>query len=128
MHRLAEKCNALEKCSIKAESGSMFRGNITTDTFEAKVTGGASVKIIGNTETAIVFCNNGSLLGGKFMSKKSNVKTINASTAFIYTSTSITANTDNSSSITYFGEPADVYLGENTYSIKRDNLKLALNN
>lgn len=124
----AGEAQCLNKCKIKAESGSMFRGIIKTTEFEAIVTGGASIKVTGNTNSSIVFCNSGSLLAGKFISNNANVKTINASTAFINTNKSITANTDNSSSITYFGEPADVNLGENTYSIKRDNLKLALNN
>lgn len=119
------QCKA--KCSVKAESGSSFRGNLTAADFETNVTGGATVKIIGNTGTLIVFCNNGSLQAGKLMSEKSDIKAINASTAFVNVSKSIKAYTDDSSTITYYGEPIDVNLGDNSYAIKRDNLKLALN-
>lgn len=114
-------------CKVKAESGSSFRGNLTATTFETNVTGGASVKIIGNAGTSLVFCNNGSLQAGSFMSEKSEIKTINASTAFVNVSKSIKAHTDDSSTITYYGAPIDVNLGDNAYAVKRDNLTLALN-
>jgi hypothetical protein len=116
------------KCIVRADSGSMFRGKINSETFDTKITGGASVKIIGNTDTAIVICNSGSFLAGKFVIKNADVKTSNASSAFVNATESIIANTDTTSSITYYGEPAKVNLGENSYAIKRDNLKLALNN
>ena len=120
------KCT--DKCIVKAESGAMFRGKIITDAFETKITGGASVKVIGTTNTAIVVCNSGTFLAGKFITKNADVKTSNASTAFVNSEESIKANTDTTSSITYYGEPMNVNLGENSYAIKRDNLKLALNN
>lgn len=115
------------KCTIKAESGSAFRGKLTADSFKANITGGACVKITGDTKSAIVYCNGGSFQAGKFMSQMADVKTINASTASVYASKSISANTDSSSTITYFGEPIDINLGSNSYAIKRDNVKLALN-
>lgn len=119
---------SLEKCTVKAMSGSMFRGIVKANNFNAKITGGASIKIVGYAESATVVCNSGSMLAGKFICQKAEVKTINASTAFINTMKSINASTDTSSSITYYGEPASVSLGDNAYAIKRDNLKLALNN
>ena len=117
-----------KKCTVKAESGSMFRGYITTAAFNGKAAGGATIKISGSTETISAWCNNGSLMAGKFLCQRADVKTINASTAFVNASKSISVDADNSSSITYYGEPADVNLGSNMYAIKRDNLKLALNN
>lgn len=119
---------SLEKCTVKAESGSMFRGIVKANAFSTKITGGASVKIVGYAESATIVCNNGSMLAGKFICQKAEVKTINASTAFVNTMKAINASTDTSSSITYYGEPASVSLGDNAYAIKRDNLKLALNN
>ncbi len=116
-----------KKCTIKASSGSMFRGHVVTAAFEGKASGGAAIKITGRADTSDIACNNGSLIAGKFLSSSTSVKTINASTAFVNASKSINANADNSSSITYYGEPADVTLGPNAYAIKRDNLKLALN-
>lgn len=116
-----------QKCTVKADSGSMFRGHIVTADFEGKATGGAAIKITGSAETSVIACNNGSVIAGKFLSNSTSVKTINASTAFVNAVKSIRANADNSSSITYYGEPADVNLEANTYAIKRDNLKLALN-
>lgn len=116
-----------DACSIKADSGSSFRGSIATSSFNGNITGGASIKITGNADDTMVYCNNGSFQAGKFISGRADVKTINASTAFVNASKSIKANTDDSSTITYFGDPADVNLGSNSYAVKRDNLKLALN-
>lgn len=117
-----------EKFSVKADSGSMFRGIVKANAFAARITGGASVKISGYADVASISCNNGSMLAGKFICQNAEVRTFNASTAFVNTIQSINANADASSSITYYGEPASVNLGENTYAVKRDNLKLALNN
>lgn len=119
---------SLEKCNIKADSGSMFRGIVKANDFTARITGGASVKISGYAESAMIACSSGSMLSGKFICQSTNVKAYNGSTAFVNTMKSIIASTDATSSITYYGEPANVNLGENTYSVKRDNLKLALNN
>lgn len=116
------------KCVVKAESGSMFRGLIHTPLFDGKAFGGSTIKLTGSADITNAVCNNGSLIAGKFFSQKADIKTINASTAFINAVKSINADADNSSSITYYGEPADVNLGTNMYAIKRDNLKLALNN
>jgi hypothetical protein len=121
------EANCSKKCTVKAESGSMFRGLVNTALFDGKAFGGATIKITGSADTATIVCNNGSLMAGKFLSQRADVKTINASTAFISTAKSIDADADNSSSITYYGEPTDVNLGTNMYAIKRDNLKLALN-
>lgn len=115
------------KCTIKTESGSAFRGKLTADSFKANVTGGACIKVTGDAANTIVYCNSGSFQAGKFMSQVADIKTINASTASIYASKSINANTDSSSTITYFGEPLNINLGSNSYAIKRDNVKLALN-
>lgn len=121
------EANCSESFTIKAESGSMFRGVVNTVKFNGKALGG-TIKVTGSAETSDIICNNGSLIAGKFFSQQADVKTINASTAFINAVKSITAEADNSSSITYYGEPATVNLGTNVYAIKRDNLKLALNN
>lgn len=118
-------CN--KKCTVKAESGSMFRGLINTALFDGKASGGSTIKLTGNAETTNVACNNGLLIAGKFFSQKADIRTTNSSTAFVNVVKSISADADNSSSITYYGEPTDVNLGANMYAIKRDNLKLALN-
>ncbi|MFD2601098.1 GIN domain-containing protein [Flavobacterium suzhouense] len=120
--------NSSKKCIIKAESGSMFRGIVKTVEFEGKTTSGSTIKITGNADITKVACNNGSLIAGKFLSQNADIKTTNGSTAFVNAIKSISADADNSSSITYYGEPAEVNLGNNMYAIKRDNLKLALNN
>ncbi|MHA3788085.1 GIN domain-containing protein [Flavobacterium hauense] len=121
------EANCSKKLTVKAESGSMFRGMINTAEFDGKALGG-TIKITGSAETTNVICNNGSLIAGKFFCQEAYVKTINASTAFVNAVKSISADADNSSSITYYGAPSTVNLGTNVYAIKRDNLKLALNN
>ncbi|MDV6169848.1 DUF2807 domain-containing protein [Flavobacterium sp. DG1-102-2] len=117
-----------EKCTVRASSGGVMRGIIKTEIFDTKITSGASVKITGHATASTVICNSGTFLAGRFISKNADVKATNASAAFVNSEESIIANTDNSSSITYYGEPQKVNLGENSYAVKRDNLKLALNN
>jgi hypothetical protein len=115
------------RCIVKAESGAAFRGKLTTDMFEGTTSGGASIKIIGSAKTSTVYCNGGSLMAGKFICEKANITASNAASAYVNAVQSIKAEADSSSSVTYYGEPANVNLSENTYSIKRDNYKFALN-
>lgn len=115
-----------KKCTIKAESGSMFRGHATTAFFDGTAYGGATIRIKGKADKAVIVCSNGSMIADQFIISNAEVKTVKASTAFINASKSISAEADDTSSITYYGKPL-VNLRADMYSIKRGTAKLALN-
>jgi|GEM_PF-3412616 len=112
---------------VKAASGSVFRGIVNTGKFDGDISGGATIKVTGTSNMTTVTCNSGVLQAGKLKSEKANVTAFNAASAFVNAVQSIKINTDSSSSVTYYGEPADVALSENTYSIRKDSHKFALN-
>lgn len=114
-------------CNVKVAGGAGFRGIVNTDTFKGDAIGGAFIKLAGSANTAEVFCSGGSLQAGKFMCQKADVLAKNASSAFINAATSIRASADNSSSITYYGDPVKIDIGTNAYAVKRDNYKFSLN-
>lgn len=116
-----------EKCRVRAASGSTFRSVLTATSLRADATSGASLRITGTADYATVSCIGGVLHGGKLVCQKAEVRAGNGGQAYITTTKHIKANADTSSCITYYGEPAEVDLGENTYAIKRDNHKFALN-
>jgi len=118
--------NAAGKCSIIADSGAGFRGQVNAKELTADVTAGAYARLWGGADTAKIYCSGGSLNAEKFVCKSAGVWAQKASAVSIYTSDYIKTDTDASSSITYYGNPAKTSLGVNTYAIKRDNFKLSL--
>jgi hypothetical protein len=114
-------------CTVNAASGSGFRGLIKAATFKATATGGAFIKVMGSAGLADVSCNSGSVQAGKFNCGRALVVAQNASSVCIHATDSIKADTDASSSITYYGEPGKTETGDTTYTIKRETNKLSLN-
>ncbi len=114
-------------CTINASSGSGFKGVVNAGVLKVNVVGGAFAKITGAVTFANVFCNSGSLQGGKLVCDKAEIMAQNASSVSIYATEKIKADTDTSSSITYYGSPQAAEVGENTYTIKRYTNKLSLN-
>ena len=112
---------------VKAASGAVFRGNLSTSAFEGTVSGGATIKVIGTSRETKVLCNGGVLEAGKLISEKASIIASNAGSAYVNAVKSIKVDADSSSSVTYYGEPADVALSTNTYAVKKDTHKLALN-
>lgn len=112
---------------VKAASGSVFRGNVVTTAFDGTVSGGATIKVIGTSGETNVVCNGGVLQAGKLISDKANIIASNAGSAYVNAVTSIRVNADSSSSVTYYGEPGQVDLSTNTYAVKKDSHKFALN-
>lgn len=112
---------------VKAASGSVFRGNVTTAAFGGTVSGGATIKVVGTSGNTNVVCNGGVLQAGKLISDKANIIASNAGAAYVNAVNSISVNADSSSSVTYYGEPGHVKLSANTYAIKKDSHKFALN-
>ena len=119
-------CNTA--CNIKAESGSMFRGLVTAPTLTAKADKGSTIKLSGTADASTIASNGGTILAGKFLTKTAEVRAVHGATAYVNAQEAIDADADSSSSVIYYGDPATVNLGTNSYAIKRDNLKLALNN
>lgn len=115
------------KCRVKASSGASFKSSLTAAAFEASANSGATIKLAGQTDTAEIRCSGGILQAGKLSSRKATVIASNTASVYIFASEYISAEADNSSSITYYGEPTEVVLSPNTYAVKRDNYKFALN-
>ena len=114
-------------CTVKAASGSGFRGIINTGTFNVTVLGGAYAKVMGTANLADIFCSSASVQAGRFICQKAGISAQNASAVCIQAKEFIKADTDPSSSITYYGEPERTQLGDNTYAIKKNTQKLNLN-
>lgn len=114
-------------CHIISKNGSGFRGIIHAGRFKGDVTGGGYIKISGSATDAQFFCSSGSIQAGQFICKTADVFAKNASAIAIYSETAIKIDTDASSSITYYGEPAKIDIGQNAYSIQRATQKLTLN-
>ena len=115
------------KCKVKAATGSSFRSNLTAAAFEGMANSGATIRLTGQADSAEIRCTGGILQAGKLISKRAKVIASNAASVYISASEYISAEADNSSSITYYGDPAEVVLSPNTYAVKRDNYKFALN-
>ncbi|WP_116787679.1 GIN domain-containing protein [Flavobacterium psychrotrophum] len=114
-------------CRIVSKNGSGFRGTVNAGKFKGDVTAGGYIKISGSAADAQFFCSSASIQAGQFICKSADVMAKNASAVAIYTDTAIKISTDASSSITYYGEPAQINLGDNAYSIQRATQKLTLN-
>ena len=112
---------------VKAASGAVFRGNVTTAAFDGTVSGGATIKVIGTSAETNVVCNGGVLQAGKLVSEKAAIIASNAGSAFVNAVKSIKVDADSSSSVTYYGEPEKVALSTNTFAVKKDSHKFALN-
>lgn len=115
------------KCHVDAASGGVFRSNVTTALFEGQVSSGANIKVVGHAEATDIHCDGGYLHAAKLMSATAMITASNAGSAYINVRDYINADADSSSSITFYGEPTKVDLGMNTYAIKRNNYKFALN-
>lgn len=115
------------KVVIKTESGAGFRGLVKAGVFEGYSSGGSNIKITGVANEATVYCNGGTLLGGKFVCQKASVKAVNASSAYINSTGIISADTDTTSSISYFGSPETINLAHGCSTVKRDNFTFAMN-
>lgn len=107
-------------CTIKATSGSGFRGKVIADTFKGDAVKGGYIKIMGSANSATIFCSGGSLQAGRFICQKADIIAKNAASVFINTSNAIKADTDASSAITYYGNPDKTNLGSNAFAVKRD--------
>jgi hypothetical protein len=119
--------NVMGLCTVSVASGAGFRGVVHTTQLKTSITGGGFAKITGSAASADIFCNAGALQGGKLVCKKAKIMAQNASAISIQAVEKIQANTDASSAITYYGEPRDADIGENTYAIKRQTGKQTLN-
>ncbi|OIQ16201.1 MAG: hypothetical protein BM557_10035 [Flavobacterium sp. MedPE-SWcel] len=116
---LTGNINTTKKCHVKASSGAGFKGSIITEVLNTDITGGAYVKLYGNTETANIFCSGGTLIADKFTSRNADVWARRMSSVIIYVKDSITTDVDNSSAITYYGKPNKIKLGDDTFAVRR---------
>lgn len=114
-------------CKIDAASGSGFRGIVNVATLKATVSGGAYAKIMGTAGFATILCSSGTVQAGKLMCERAEVKAQKASAVSIQAKKAIKADTDTSSSITYYGSPEEAETGEGIYAIKRYTNRMSLN-
>ncbi|NDI98295.1 hypothetical protein GWA97_04325 [Flavobacterium sp. LaA7.5] len=112
--------NTTELCTIKAASGSGFKGSIITGELKTDITGGAYVQLNGHAEKTEVFCSGGTLTAGKFTSENAKVWARRMSSVAINVKESITANTDKSSAITYYGQPDKINFGDDTFALRKN--------
>jgi hypothetical protein len=114
------KINTTEKCTVKTSSGSGFKGSIITGKLNTDVTGGAYVQLNGHAEKAEVFCSGGTLAADKFTCDNVEIRARRMSAVAINVENSIKANTDNTSAITYFGQPSNIYFGDDTFAVRKN--------
>jgi hypothetical protein len=109
---------------LNARSGSSFKGVVFTDAFTGNLRAGAGAKLTGTAKKATISTDSASTcIASTFVTDKAYVNAKGTSSVFIKVKDSIKATTDNSASITYYGEP-NVNLGEGSYAIKRFQDKL----
>jgi len=113
--------------NVKAVSGSGFRGTINAGTFKANIMSGAYAKVQGTANFANIYCSSGSLQAGKLICQSAEVTAQNASAICIQAKKFIKAETDTSSSVTYYGQPEGKQLGENSFAVKRYTNRSSLN-
>lgn len=113
------KINTTEKCTVKAYSGSGFKGSIITGKLKTDVTGSAYVQLSGHAEKASVFCSGGTLAADKFNCDNVEIWARRMSAVAINVENSIKVNTDKTSAITYYGHPDNIYFGDDTFAVRK---------
>lgn len=114
------KINTTDKCTVKASSGSGFKGSIITGELKTDVTGSAYVQLNGHAEKAEVFCSGGTLAADKFTCDNVEIRARRMSAVAINVENSIKANTDKTSAITYYGHPNNIYFGDDTFAVRKN--------
>ena len=107
---------------LDARAGSNFDGVVVTDLFHGDFKGGAVVKIAGMANNSVINASNGATcLGANFNCVNAKVNAITTATVVINAKESIKAATDESASITYYGNPANSQLGQDCYAIRKNS-------
>ncbi|AXG72777.1 hypothetical protein DVK85_00415 [Flavobacterium arcticum] len=114
------KINTTEKCTIKAYSGSGFKGSIITGKLKTDITEGAYVQLNGHAEKASVFCSGGTLAADKFNCDNVEIWARRMSAIAINVEDSIKIDTDKTSAVTYFGHPDEIYFGDDTFALRKN--------
>ncbi|MFP9113733.1 GIN domain-containing protein [Flavobacterium sp. RHBU_3] len=114
-------------CSVKAATGSGFRGVLHGGTLTADVLGGSFIRATGSVNDVKLYVSNASVQVGKLLCTKADVQAQQNSVVFVNADNYIKAEADGTSTVTYYGEPKTTITGTNTYSIQRDTQKLTLN-
>lgn len=109
---------------LTARSGAGFRGVVNTETFSSTLRGGASVKLTGSAKnTNIVSDSGATCMAGSFVTEKANIDAMGTSSVLLRVKDRIKAKSDNSATITFFGNP-QVLLGEGSYAVRKSEDKL----
>lgn len=114
-------------CHIKTTGGAGFRGTVHANKLRAVALSGGFIKVLGQADTTEVFSNGGSVQAAKLICKSASVMAQANAAIAINASELVEADSDASSTVTYYGDPKRAVTGNNTYSIQRDTQKLTLN-
>lgn len=111
--------NAHDSCTIKAASGAAFNGSIITKRLNTDITGGAHINAYGSAEKTVIFCSGGTFNAGKFVTDHADIIARRVSSVAVNVKISVMANADNTSAITYSGNPEKIKMGDDTFAIRR---------
>jgi hypothetical protein len=105
---------------LDAGSGSNFDGIVLSKSFHGDLKGGAVVKIAGSATDAVINSSTGATcLAANFKCKNAVVNARSTSSIVINVNDAINADTDDTASVTYYGNPASTKLGADSYAVKR---------
>ena len=107
-----------KKMTLKASSGATLIVTVDTDYLKGNFKGGAAVSLAGNAEQVYLNTSSGAFCTAKNL--KSEAVSVNATTLssiLIHVDGKFKAISDANSSITYFGNPTEVTLAENTFLV-----------
>lgn len=106
---------------LDALTGANFDGIVLTKSFYGDLRSGSVVKIAGTSSNADIKTTTGATcLAGNFKCTNANVKATRTSSIVINVNETIDANADETASVTYYGNPAQINLGAESYAIKRN--------
>lgn len=112
------KCEGALK--LDAVTGAAFDGIVITESFYGDIRGGSAVKIAGNATNANIKTTTGATcLAGNFKCTNASVNAIRTSSIVINADEAIKASADETATVTYYGNPASIKLGADSYAVKR---------
>jgi len=113
-----------EKTKIKACSGAKFSGSVDTDYLQGDFKSGAAVCLAGNAKKVVINTSSGAFCTAKnLVTDNASVNAVGLSSIQIRANGKINISADANSSIVYFGDPKEVSLAQNSFSIEKKTKK-----
>lgn len=111
--------NCTGTCNLDARTGAVAKAAITAHKLNGDITGASTVKLEGNAANADIYCSGATILAGKFCAAKAGIVAKNASAVLINIKETVKADADESSAITYYGNPDKIVIVETSYAVRR---------